>query len=132
MNSFLSCSLALVLCASPATACATDGAPTSVPIADYDPQTDEDVMRNARFQITIHSGAGIPGTPGAGEYYRQPKRVLQSIVDTCELGATIYIVATDGVSVLKIVNDALSDTQVACIRSAEANGLYLTDRGASQ
>ncbi len=126
----LSRSFVIAFCALALTACAIDTAPVSVPIADYDAQTDEEVIRDARFQIVIHSGAGIPGTPGAGDYYREPKRVLQSIVDTCELGRTIYLTATDGVSVLTIVNDMLSEEQVTCIRSAEANGLRLTDRGA--
>jgi len=121
--------LTILLAALPIAACAHDDAPASDGIADYDPQTDENLIRNARYKIIIHSGPGIPGTPGAGEYYREPKRVLQAIVDTCDLGPTIYTVATDGVSVLTIVDDSLSEAKVACIRSAEAPGLSLSDTG---
>ncbi|MBV7259915.1 hypothetical protein [Erythrobacter crassostreae] len=113
----------------PTAACAHEKAPETSAIVDYEYAKHDDLVKYARWQIIIHSGAGIPGSPGAGEYYRQPKKVLQAIVDNCELGRTVYAVATDGVSVLTIANDDLSEKQVACIRSAEDNGLRLSDKG---
>ena len=113
-------------------ACANTQSAGTSPIVDAQSAEEAELAMNARWRIVIHSGAGIPGTAGADDYYRKPKQVLQVIVDQCRLGKTIYTQATDGVSVLSIVNDALSEEQIACIRSAEDNGLYLSDRGPSQ
>ncbi len=123
---------ALFTLALPVAACAHEEAPASSAIADFDAELHEETVSGARWEIIIHSGAGIPGTAGAGDFYRRPKQVLQAIIDTCDLGASIYRQATDGVSILTIANPALSDDQIACIRSAEDNGLRLSDRGSDR
>jgi hypothetical protein len=129
MTNALSSTLAIAVLAAPVAGCAHDEAAPSSAIVDYSADTHEQAVAEARYEIIIHSGAGIPGSPGAGDYYRRPREVLQAIVDTCALGSSIYIQATDGVSVLAIVNPDLTDEQVACVRSAEDNGLRFTDKG---
>ena len=86
----------------------------------------------ARWEIVINSGHGLPGSPGADIVIQDYETVLQSIVDECELGATFLVQATDGISVLAILNDNLSPDQVACIRAKEQSGLRLSERVRTQ
>lgn len=88
----------------------------------------DDAMR-ARWNIEVLSGGGIPGSAGADNYIRDADSVLQNIVDRCQLGQTILVRATDGVSLLAILEKKLSPTQISCIRSFERPGLTLKDRG---
>jgi hypothetical protein len=83
----------------------------------------------ARWSIVLHSGRGIPGSPGAEDYIRDAFGVAQRLVTTCRLGRTIYALATDGVSILAIKNRNLTPAQLACIRAAERPGLRLRDAG---
>lgn len=99
------------------------------PIKDFDAENDERAVKTSRYSIVIHSGAGIPGTPGANQYFRKPREVLQAVVDSCKLGSTVYQQATDGVSVLHILNADLAQSKVDCVKSAEEPGLSLSDRG---
>ncbi len=124
----LSCTYAALFVSS--SACAAPAKQEQYLIEDYDAAKHDDAIpATARYQIEIHSGGGIPGTAGADQYYREPKKVLQAIVDQCQLGRTIYSQATDGVSLLTIVDPKLSEEKVACIRSAEDVGLRLRDWG---
>ncbi|MEO9463099.1 MAG: hypothetical protein ABJ242_10215 [Marinomonas sp.] len=101
-------------------------------IREFTADSDRAKISASRYSIVIHSGAGIPGTPGADQYYRKPREVLQAIVDTCKLGSTVYTQATDGVSVLYILDNALAQSKVDCVKSAEDNGIRLSDSGAGQ
>ena len=99
-------------------------------IVTYDHLMHEKAVAKARYSIVIYSGAGIPGSPGANQYFRKPREVLQGVVDTCGLGSTVYQQATDGVSVLHILDADLAQSKVDCVKSAEEPGLSLSDRGA--
>jgi hypothetical protein len=83
----------------------------------------------ARWSIVLHSGRGIPGSPGAEDYIPNAFEVAQKVVDDCKLGKAIYALATDGVSILSIENRDLSKKQIACMRAAERSGLYVRDNG---
>ena len=114
--------LALSACAGPLSA-------QSVPIKQAETEDDFDKAQYTRWNIEVYSGLGLPGSPGADQYIKDYLEVLQAIVDQCELGATILTQATDGVSLLAILNDDLTDKQLACVRDKERVGLRLVDWG---
>ena len=99
------------------------------PIKDARTSEEFEAALNARWRISISSGPGLPGSPGAGQFVADYRKVLQGIVDECELGETLLVQATDGVSVLAILNEPSAD-KVACIKQNEGPGLIFQDRGA--
>lgn len=84
---------------------------------------------HARYNIEVYSGGGIPGSAGANFYVKDYRQVLQAIVDRCKLGRTVLVQATDGVSLLAIMNDDLTGTQIDCIKASEQPGLRFKDWG---
>ncbi|MEP0392503.1 MAG: hypothetical protein ABJ205_07360 [Erythrobacter sp.] len=125
MNRLLFASVLIV----PIAACAASADNGSVPI--YEAQTADEVGESmqVRYSIEVTSGRGIPGSPGADFYVKDYKNVLQTIVDRCKLGRTVLVQATDGVSLLTIMNNDLSDTQITCVKDSEQPGLRLKDAG---
>jgi hypothetical protein len=110
-------------------ACAPLASAKHIPIVKADTPTLYDEAALARWSITIYSGHGIPGSPGADVYIPDAFEVAQKIVDDCKLGKAIYAFATDGVSKLAIQNHNLSKPQIACISAMERPGLFLSDKG---
>jgi hypothetical protein len=96
-------------------------------IVEAQSEDDFDAARLARWNIEVYSGLGLPGSPGAQVYIVDYKNVLQSIVDRCKLGRTVLVQATDGVSLLAIMDDDLSQVQLDCIKASEQPGLRLKD-----
>jgi hypothetical protein len=86
----------------------------------------------ARWRITLHSGRGIPGSPGAEDFIPNAFEVAQKVAHDCKLGKAIYAMGTDGVSTLSIANRNLSKKQIACMRAAERTGFYVYDYGAQK
>lgn len=112
------------------TACASNASAEGVPITVAQTADEAEDTMHARWNIEVHSGPGIPDSPGADQYIADYLEVLQEIVDRCKLGKTVLVQATDGVSLLAIMNNKLSDGQIDCIRQSERPGLRLVDRGA--
>ncbi len=114
-----------------ATACANAAGAGAgpVPISQASSEADFELARAARYSVEVYSGRGLPGSPGADQYIADYLTVLQDVVDTCALGETVLVQATDGVSILAITDNDLSENQVACIRGKERPGLSLRDRG---
>ncbi|MEO1221647.1 MAG: hypothetical protein AAFY42_09920 [Pseudomonadota bacterium] len=110
-------------------ACAGQVGAQNVAIVDAQSEEDFDKARQARWSIEVYSGGGIPGSPGASVIVSDYHQVLQSIVDRCKLGRTVQVQATDGVSLLAIMNDDLSQEQLDCIKESEQPGLRLKDWG---
>lgn len=110
-------------------ACAASDSGESVPITTAQTQDEAGDTMHARWNIEVYSGQGIPGSPGAQLYIPDYLEVLQGIVDECELGETVLVQATDGVSLLVIMNNDLSDAQISCVRDKERPGLRLVDWG---
>jgi hypothetical protein len=110
--------------------CASMAKPKDAPIVKANTAEQYDQAGLARWSITLYSGHGIPGSPGADVYIPNAIEVAQKIVDDCKLGDAIYAEATDGVSILSIKNHDLSKQKIACIRAAERPGLFLNDKGA--
>ncbi len=119
----------LVSVAATLTACASNASAETTPITVAQAADEAEDTMHARWNIEVHSGAGIPGSPGADQYIADYLEVLQEIVDRCKLGASVLVQATDGVSLLAIRNDKLSDGQIDCIRQSERPGLRLVDWG---
>ncbi|MEL6529344.1 MAG: hypothetical protein AAGK01_04005 [Pseudomonadota bacterium] len=121
--------LSLTIVAASLAACADNASaePTPITVAQTSDEA-EDTM-HARWNIEVHSGRGIPGSPGADQYIANYLEVLQEIVDRCKIGKTVLVQATDGVSLLAIMNDDLSEDQIACVRTSERPGLRLVDWG---
>ena len=116
-------------------ACAVSACMTSEAngtISDFSAELHENSVSATRYNIVIYSGAGIPGSPGANQFFRKPREVLQAVVDSCKLGSTVYQKATDGVSVLHVLDADLAQSKVDCVKSAEEPGLSLIDRGVGQ
>ncbi len=111
------------------TACASNASAETTPITVAQTADDAEDTMHARWNIEVRSGHGIPGSPGADQYIANYLEVLQEIVDRCKLGETVLVQATDGVSLLAILNDKLSDTQIECVRGSERPGLRLIDWG---
>lgn len=102
---------------------------SSIPIQTQPSEDDFDAAMHARYNIEVYSGGGIPGSPGANFRVANYRQVLQTIVDRCELGRTVLVQATDGVSLLAIMDNDLSDKQIACIKDSEQPGVTLRDWG---
>ena len=116
---------ALAGCASPLSA-------ESAPIRQAQTEQEFAAAIAARWSIEVYSGGGIPGTAGADVIVPDYLSVLQAIVDECQLGASLLVHATEGVSLLSILNDDLSPDQVACIRGKQRVGLRLNAKGSVQ
>ena len=71
--------------------------------------------------ITVQSGYGLPGSPGADEFVRDAKNAIQGIVDDCQLGQTVWSEGTDGMSLILIDNPELEAQQVTCLRQHETD-----------
>ena len=107
------------------------GAQTNA-IVEAQSEDDFDTARLARWNIEVYSSPGIPGSTGASFYIKDYKNVLQGIADRCKLGHTMLVQATDGVSLLAIMNDDLSREQLDCIKESEQPGLRLKDWGTNR
>ncbi len=123
--------LTLFLLTVGASACASDVVAGSdiAPILEASSEDHFDEARLARYNIEVYSGGGIPGTQGASFVVENYREVLQIIVDQCELGRTILVQATDGVSLLAILKNDLTDKQLGCIKEKEQPGVRLKDWG---
>ena len=109
--------------------CASGPADESPMIRDHNPAEHEGIRFDSRWSIEVYSGPGLSGSPDANNFILDYRSVLQRLVDDCRLGATVLEQATDGVSILWIVNPSLSADQVTCVRAAAREGLRLDDSG---
>jgi len=111
------------------TACAGQVGAQNVAIVEAQSEDDFDTARQARWNIEVYSGGGIPGSSGAGVIVKDYRQVLQTTVDRCKLGRTVLVQATDGVSLLAIMNNDITQAQINCIKESEQPGLRLKDWG---
>ncbi len=110
--------------------CTASAQPATAPIEIA--QTDEQASTAtaSRWVVVAWEGRGIPGSPGADVTLPDARNFLQNVVDSCELGRSILTVATDGVILLHIANNNLTDEQVQCLRAFERPGFMVQDRQA--
>lgn len=99
------------------------------PIVEASSEQHFDEARQARYNIEVYSGRGIPGSAGADFFVKDYKTVLQTIVDRCNLGRTVLVQASDGVSLLAIMDNDLTKKKIACIKENEQPGVRFKDWG---
>jgi len=109
-------------------ACAASDANGPIPIQVAQTADEAEDTMHARWNIEVRSGRSI-GSTASQVMISDYMTVLQGIVDRCELGRTVLVQATDGVSILAIMDDNITDDQIACIKESERPGLRLVDWG---
>lgn len=108
--------------------CAATDVSKSIPMEVAQSDEQRASASAARWVIVAYEGRGIPGSPGAQTVLPDARNFLQHVVDSCELGRTVLMIATDGVIILHITNNNLTDEQLRCLRAFERPGLIVTER----